>query len=163
MRTEEDRQIVKYLSPFNAKLAVYAGYMCIASKPLVDAFIGVNVHPADLTIEEKGKRKYVGKYAVRDALLAGEQNIRSSIHIVEEEVDNGQILMISSPVKIESFEDIKESTRYHQAKLKRVGDWNIFPKAIQYIAEGRYSRDSYGNLFFDNIPAPRGIVYKKYG
>ncbi|MCX5704244.1 MAG: hypothetical protein NT066_07135, partial [Candidatus Omnitrophica bacterium] len=50
VRKEFDRRTVYELtSRFELSAAAYAGYMSIASKPLIDAFIGVNVHPADLS------------------------------------------------------------------------------------------------------------------
>ena len=56
----------------------------------------VNVHPADLSIRlPDGRRKYVGDYAVRDAIAAGENTLRASILWTDEGVDTGPLLMIS--------------------------------------------------------------------
>jgi len=78
------------------------GYMSIISRPLLDMFPGriINVHPADLSVMEGGKRKYVGLHAVRDAMLAGERYLYSSTHVVRERVDEGEILMRSRPVEV---------------------------------------------------------------
>ena len=48
LRAEYDAATVEALRPFGARVAAYAGYMSIATRPLIDAFLGVNVHPADL-------------------------------------------------------------------------------------------------------------------
>ncbi len=45
----------------------------------------------------------------------------------------------------------------YQERLKRSGDWTIFPRTLQYIAEGRYAQDEEGNLFFDGNPIPHGL------
>ena len=71
VRAEFDFETVLSLSPYNINVAAYAGYMSIASKILIDAYLGINVHPADLSIMDGDKRKYTGDHAVRDAILSG--------------------------------------------------------------------------------------------
>ena len=88
-----DRETIRALAPFNAKVAVYAGYMSIASELLIKSFMGVNVHPGDLSQELEGKRRWVGDHAVRDAILAGQKTIASSTNIIEPEVDG--VLVVS--------------------------------------------------------------------
>jgi len=89
-------------------------------------------------------RKYVGAHAVKDAILAGEKYIRSTTHLVTEELDNGPIFEISDPVlvgnildklSVDIFADIKQS------ELKEEGDFKIFPKTLNRIAQGRYLID----------------------
>lgn len=157
VREEFDLETIKALTPFDAKVAAFAGYMSIATQPLIEAYLGINVHPADLSIKLNGKRKYVGAHAVRDALLAGETFLRSTTHIVEHVVDQGCILMISPPLPVlkNSFDPnnlqmINFMEGYYQNRLKEVGDWIIFPKTLQYIAEGRYTQNDQGKLFFDD-------------
>lgn len=183
LREEFDRETIKALSPFEARVAIYAGYMSIATQPLVEAYLGVNVHPADLSIEVEGKRKYVGSHAVRDAIAAGETSLCSTTHMVESVVDGGRILMISPPLPVvmEGPFDTKDTAPHdpdtdhahdtdpeaaravsaiaqdYQERLKRAGDWIIFPRTLQYMAEGRYAQDEAGNLFFDGQPIPHGF------
>lgn len=166
VREEYDLETIKALAPFKADIAVYAGYMSIASRPLVEAYLGINVHPADLSIKENGKRKYIGAHAVREAILAGETSLRSSIHIIEPLVDEGRLLMLSPPVpviidKTLNFNDpqiIRRVSEEHQERLKKQGDWIAFPKTLQYIAEGKFAQDGEGKLYFDNIPIPNGVI-----
>src|SRR3989344_1453044 len=160
-----DTMTVHALSPYQATVAAYAGYMSIVTTPLIKAFLGANVHPADLVIKEGDRRKYTGDNAVRDAILARETQLRSSMHIVEEKVDYGKILMRSAPLQIilpEGFDPNDEDlvtrvAQEHQERLKQVGDWEIFPKTLLYMAEGRYARDAQGNLYFDGSPIPQGL------
>lgn len=152
IRAVFDLQTVGLLQPFRAQLIAYAGYMSIVTKPLLDNYLGINVHPADLSIEENGRRKYVGGWALRAALEAGEQNVRSTTHIVEPTVDGGRILMLSEPV---STVGIK--AHIVQELLKERGDHVIFPLTLQYIAGGRYGQDAKGRLYFDQEPIPRGV------
>ncbi|MBN2532143.1 MAG: hypothetical protein JXB88_04595 [Spirochaetales bacterium] len=165
LRPDFDRETLKALKPFEATLAIYGGYMSIASRVFIDAFLGVNVHPADLSVKINGKRRWTGDHAVRDAIAAGEKTIHSTTHLVEPVVDGGRILMISGPLHVDippglsisDQDDLKEIEQLNQGRLKEAGDWVIFPRTIQYIAEGRYASDEHGNLYFDNNPVPDGV------
>lgn len=169
IRPEFDAETVKALSPFGVKGGIYGGYMSVVTPPLIHAFLGVNVHPADLSIEEGGKRKFTGSHAVRDAIAHGEKTIAATTHVVEDAVDQGPILMISPPLPVivkeewdlSNPEHLREAEAFNQERLKENGDWLIFPKTIEYLSQGRYGRDEAGRLFFDGTPIPHGFRYEK--
>lgn len=169
IRPEFDRETVKALAPFRVKVAVYGGYMSVATHPLINAFLGVNVHPADLSLKEEGKRKFTGGHAVRDAIIAGEKTIAASTHLIEEAVDEGALLMISPPVPVllqgewdlSNPQHLREAEEYNQGRLKEKGDWVIFPRTIEYLARGRYGRDEAGRLYFDGNPIPKGLRFEE--
>jgi folate-dependent phosphoribosylglycinamide formyltransferase PurN len=107
----------------------------------------------------------VGIHVVEEAILAGEPEIRSTTHIVREEVDHGEILVISSPVKIRldvSIEELdsdkvireKVVSSYHD-QLKKKGDWVIYPLTIQMISEGRFGIGPAG-VYLDGESVPEG-------
>lgn len=166
LRGEFDSGIVKILRKYDIDLIALAGYMSIVTHPLLDAFNGriINVHPADLSVKTGNKRKYTGGHAVRDAILAGEKKLRSTTHIVRDKVDYGEILLISEEIyvnipeklllkdliKTEKNSLLQEIVKQHQNRLKEHGDWKIFPLTLQYIAEGRFTIDTEGNVYFDN-------------
>ena len=164
-REEFDRNTICAISSYDVSIIAYAGYMSIASKVLINSFMGVNIHPADLSIMKDGKRKYTGAHAVLDAILAKEEYISSTCHLVEPKVDEGQILMISPPLKIELDADfnpeneksLDKAVSYNQERLKSAGDWLIFPRTLLYLAEGRYNKDKKNNLYFDGSPNPYGV------
>jgi folate-dependent phosphoribosylglycinamide formyltransferase PurN len=161
-----DKQVTKILSNYEVEVLAYAGYMNITTKPIISKFLGVNVHPADLSIKKRnGKRKYTGAHGVRDAIKAGEKTISSTTHIISEGVDEGPLLMISSPLKIKTpkninlanKEDLGKIVEKNQDELKRKGDWLIFPKTLDLIAKEKILIDKQGNLYFNNQPIPEGI------
>lgn len=175
IRREFDIRTVESLSSFGAFAAAYAGYMSIATDPLINAFLGINVHPADLSlVDEKGERKYIGDHAVRDAIVAGEKTICSSTHIIEPKVDYGRILMISAPLQVQlpsewpaqsqitaewvkANEDlVTKVEKENQGRLKEAGDWIIFPRTLERIARGRFTADETGLLHYDGRPVPQG-------
>jgi folate-dependent phosphoribosylglycinamide formyltransferase PurN len=128
----------------------------------------VNVHPADLSILSlDGKRKYVGDHAVLDAISSGETTLRSSTLWTDQGVDTGPLLMVSDPLKVELPEPLdalfKDRERLlslvqeHQERLKEVGDWKIFPRTIEMIAEGRFALDEMNAVYVDGHPVPEGF------
>ena len=160
-----DEETVKALSPHGVKAAAYGGYMSIATRPLIQAFLGINVHPADLSVQRPdGARKYVGDHAVRDAIAAGEMSIASSTHIIEPVVDGGRILMISAAMAVtlepgwdlRHPEDLRKAEEANQEKLKERGDWVIFPRTLEDLARGKFAQDEMGNLYFEGRPIPHG-------
>lgn len=165
LRPDFDRRVLEALAPHEIDAVVLAGYMSVVTAPLLEAFPAriVNVHPADLRILDKGRRKYTGDHAVRDAILAGETVLRSSTHIVRHEVDYGEILMVSKGLPVllpegmtarelalpQNRETLKRIAAEHQNRLKEAGDWVILPKTLEWMSRGRYSLDENGRVFLD--------------
>jgi len=166
VREEYDRKTLELIKPFKIDLIALAGYAWVLTKPLVSNYLIVNVHPADLSVkDENGKRKYIGLHHIpaMKAILAGEKFLHSSTHLVTENLDAGEILLISKPLEVKlpegvSLEDLKKPenrellekiAEEHQNRLKEVGDWKIFPLTLQWIAEGRFEMDENRKIYFD--------------
>ncbi len=148
-------------------LIVLAGYMVLAAPPLLGD-LAVNVHPADLSIRDSdGKAVYTGANAVRDALLDGRDEIRASTHMVTEEMDQGHVLMVSAPVKVElpqgfdrnDSDMVREVSEEHKESLKRIGDWVILPKTVTAMAAGSFALDGDGVMCYRGAQIPRGYDF----
>lgn len=166
LREEFDEKTLGLIGAYKPDIIALGGYAWWITKPILSTYIVVNVHPADLSVKGKdGKRKYVGLHHVppMKAILAGEKYLHSSTHIATEKQDGGPILVISKPLQVElpygiSLKDLRKPEnkqflirlcKEHQDKLKRVGDWEIFPLTLQWIAEGRFAIDERMNVYFD--------------
>jgi phosphoribosylglycinamide formyltransferase-1 len=170
LRPDFDAKVVAAVEKHSVDLIALAGYMSITTRPLLDRYDGriINVHPADLSITANCERKYVGIHTVRDAILEGEREIRATTHVVREKVDNGEILVVSKPVAVkllggvtpeklrEDKELLKIIVEEHQDRLKREGDWAIYPLTVQMIGEGKFSLDN-GTVYLDGKPVPSGL------
>jgi phosphoribosylglycinamide formyltransferase-1 len=134
-------------------LILLAGYMRLVYPPLLNRFKDkiINIHPADLTqLNSEGKRRYTGAHAVYDALCAGETRTRSSVILVDENVDTGPILASGPWVTYEEgFPVTVESARLHQIKQKAQSDWPVCVKAVTAIAEGRIGLDEHKKVYTD--------------
>lgn len=121
-------------------LILLAGYMRLIYPPLLHRFKEkiINIHPADLTaLTPEGKRRYVGANSVYDALSAGEKQTRSSVILVNEDVDSGPILATGPWVPYEEgYPVTKERAHLHQQKQKHLSDWPVCVEAVTQIAKG---------------------------
>jgi folate-dependent phosphoribosylglycinamide formyltransferase PurN len=170
LRPEFDSRVVRKIAPYKIDVIALAGYMSITTEPILSEYKGrmLNVHPADLSIMDGTERKFVGIHVVRDAILAGEKELRATTHIVREKVDYGEILLISKPVLVRlprgiDIELLKEDKKTlmkivdnHQNKLKEKGDWVIYPLTLQMISEGSFALDGKGNVFLDGEKLNKG-------
>jgi phosphoribosylglycinamide formyltransferase-1 len=103
VREQYDRCTVERLARHNPDVVVLAGYLLVLTQPMLDAFAPriLNVHHADLTLRDRsGAPLYPGLRAVRDAILAGERETRSTLHVVTERLDAGPMLLRSPAYRV---------------------------------------------------------------
>jgi phosphoribosylglycinamide formyltransferase-1 len=127
-RTREDRDhaLTGVLQEATIGFVMLAGYMRILGPEVVRAFDGriLNVHPALLPA-------FPGAHAVRDALDWGVKFTGATVHMVDEEVDHGPIVL-QEPVPVLPGDD-EESLhgRIQEAEHR------LFPRAARLLVEGR--------------------------
>ena len=101
-REERDLVMATWLEEHGADLVVLAGYMHLLTKPFLSRFPGrvVNVHPSLLPA-------FPGAHPIEDALAAGVETTGVTVHLVDEGVDTGPILVQES-VPVEPRETLEE-------------------------------------------------------
>jgi len=107
IREEWTGQLRELISKYEIDFGVLAGFVPLTN--ITSDFPCLNVHPGDLTIEENGKRIFVGLHTlpVETAILRGCSVLKSSVIIAQAytgkggEMDSGPILGISTPVKVD--------------------------------------------------------------
>ncbi|MFC1494842.1 formyltransferase family protein [Thermodesulfobacteriota bacterium] len=162
-RKEFDSIPLELVKAFQIDLIALGGYMSFTTLEGC-----INVHPADLSIHSPdGKRKYTGDNAVYDAILDGEKSLRSSTLWTDLGVDTGPLLMVSRPTEVilpEPVESLKKNKKRlleivdsHQERLKEIGDWEIFPRTVELIAEGRFAFDDDNRVYVDGNHVPEGF------
>jgi phosphoribosylglycinamide formyltransferase-1 len=108
------------------EFVLLAGYMRILGPRVVGAFRDriLNVHPSLLPA-------FPGVRAVRDALDWGSRVTGATVHLVDEEVDHGPVVL-QEPVRVLPEDD----ERSLHERIKEV-EHRLFPLAARYLAEGR--------------------------
>ena len=125
-----DRRMVELLKQHGVELVVLAGFMRLLSSVFVRAFPHriLNIHPALLPA-------FPGLHAQRRAIEHGVRISGATVHLVDEEMDHGPIIMQAAvPVYADDTE----------ARLRaRILDQEhrIYPAAIKLFAEGRVQVD----------------------
>ncbi len=139
-------QLAARLDALRPDLIVLAGFMRILPADLVNRYRGrmLNVHPSLLP-------KYPGLDTYRRALEAGDAWHGSTVHYVTPDLDSGPAI-IQYRVQIRAG-DTGESLRGRVQK----GEHLIYPKAIQWIAEGRVALRN-GVVHLDGSPLPHPVL-----
>jgi phosphoribosylglycinamide formyltransferase 1 len=124
--SEYDLATLEKLRDAEVDIVCLAGFMRILTPPIVRAFEGrmLNVHPSLLPA-------FPGAHAVRDALAWGAKVTGVTVHLVDEEVDHGPIVL-QEPVPI--LEDDDEA-RLH-ARIQEV-EHRLYPQAVRLLLEER--------------------------
>ena len=93
---------------------------------------------------------------MRRVIKDGQKETRSSVLLVNGEVDGGPLLAVSRPAPV-SFDaegltkqQLAERVMEHWNNVhKPICEWAFFPEVISMVAEKRFAADSKGNLYFD--------------
>lgn len=108
-RAEWNTALLAYLDAYRPDLIVSAGFMRILGATVLRAYPGriINTHPAYLP-------EFPGAHAVRDALAAGVTQTGCTVHVIDEGVDTGPVL-VQERVPIMAGDD--ESALHERIKI----------------------------------------------
>ncbi|HET8647729.1 MAG TPA: formyltransferase family protein [Vicinamibacteria bacterium] len=162
LRRDFDAGSLRLLEPHAPDLLVLASYLYVLTGPVLEAFPAriVNVHHSDLSRRGRG---YPGLRAVRDAILAGEEETRATAHVVTDQLDAGPLLLRSWPFPVASLarqalawgalDVVKTYASAHEEWMLRTAFGPLLAGAIALYAEGRVQvRD--GAALVDGRPGP---------
>jgi phosphoribosylglycinamide formyltransferase-1 len=102
-RGKYDMEQCKLLDDKNIDCVALAGYDWIVTPIICENFLTVNVHPGDLRVRKpNGKPAYAGLAWVPSAkaVLAGENNVYTTVHKVTKVLDGGSALAVSDAVPV---------------------------------------------------------------
>lgn len=130
-REDFDRRMIELLKQHGVELVILAGFMRLLSSAFVRAFPQriLNIHPALLPA-------FPGLHAQRQAIEHGVRISGATVHLVDEEMDHGPIVMQAA---VPVYGDDTE-TRLRARILRQ--EHRIYPAAIKLFAEGRVQIDS---------------------
>ncbi len=120
------RKIVEELKKREVELAILAGFMRIAGKPLIEAFPNkiMNIHPALLP-------SFPGLHGQKQAIDYGVKISGCTVHFVDEGMDTGPVI-IQAAVPV-YHNDTEETLSERILKLEH----KIYPEAIRLFSEGK--------------------------
>ena len=125
-RAAFDAAVAAALVKHGVELVCLAGYMRLLSPPFVAAYAGriLNVHPSLLPA-------FPGLHAQRQALAHGAKVSGATIHLVDDGLDTGPIVLQAAVPVREGDTEARLSARILKAEHR------LYPEAIRLYAEGR--------------------------
>ena len=129
-REAHERQILSILESHKADVVCLAGYMRRLSPLFVGAFPGkiLNVHPSLLPA-------FPGVHAQQDALEYGVKVAGCTVHLVDDQVDHGPIVL---QAEVQVLDDDTADTLAARI-LER--EHAIYPQALSLLVDGRLTID----------------------
>lgn len=125
-RAAFERALIRVLEGHRVQLVCLAGFMRILSPVFVRRFPNriVNIHPALLPA-------FPGAHALRDALAWGAKVTGVTVHLVDEDVDHGPILLQEALAVKPGESEAQLLARVHRIEHR------LYPKAIRLMLDGR--------------------------
>lgn len=133
-----DALTVHVLKEMGVEFVLLLGYLYVLTDVMLNAFPNriFSIHDSDLSLRDaNGEPRYVGLHSTRDAILAGEPETRSTLHVVTEQLDGGPIVALSRPYPVAPF----------AREAARAGHLDIL-KAYAYAQREWMMRESWGDL-----------------
>jgi len=124
-RLDFDMEMIEVLKKHKVDLVVMAGFMRLVTPQFVAAYKGriINIHPALLP-------SFAGTHGHRDALAWGVKVSGCTIHLLDEQMDHGPIIIQKA---VEVLDDDTEETLGARVLAH---EHNLLPKAIKLYARG---------------------------
>jgi phosphoribosylglycinamide formyltransferase-1 len=124
-RASYERALIRLCDAHHVRLICLAGFMRVLSPAFVRYYRHriLNIHPALLPA-------FPGAYAIRDALAWGVRVTGVTVHVVDEQVDHGPILLQEAVAIVPGETAASLLARLHQIEHR------LYPKAIRLVLEG---------------------------
>ena len=144
-----DRAVLGALQASEARVVALAGLMRVVGPATLAAFRGrmLNVHPSLLPA-------FPGAHAVRDALAAGVRVSGVTVHVVDEVLDGGPIILQEAVPVLPGDDEAALLARVHAVEHR------LFPRAVALMAAGAVATGPDGRVSVDQVlsatlPRPR--------
>jgi phosphoribosylglycinamide formyltransferase-1 len=122
-REDRDTAMANWLGDHGVEVVVCAGYMHLLTKPFLERFAAINVHPSLLPA-------FPGIDAVSQALADGVPETGVTIHFLDEGIDSGPVIL-QEAVRIEPGDTAE--TLYERI---RAVEHRLLPEAVRLYLAG---------------------------
>jgi phosphoribosylglycinamide formyltransferase 1 len=125
-RDAYDSALLEVLQQERITIVCLAGFMRILTAPLVRAYWGrmLNVHPSLLPA-------FPGAHAPRDALAWGVKVTGATVHLVDEQVDHGPVVLQETVPVLPDDDEGSLHDRIQEVEHR------IYPEAVRLLIQGR--------------------------
>ena len=131
-REEFNEALLNGVNQLHADLLVLAGYLVVIPEKMIREYRNriINIHPS--LIPSFCGTGYYGLKVHEAALARGVKVVGATVHFVDEGTDTGPIIL-QKAVEVQDGDTPKEL----QLRVMEQAEWQILPKAIDLIANGK--------------------------
>lgn len=165
-REEYDEGVGELLERMKPDYILLDGYQYIITEPILARFPGriLAIHDADLSLRlADPPRLYAGPHAVRDAIMAGEAETRSSIYLVTRDVAQGPLFLLGASYPVAEMvvhaqnrgdaEFLYAYAELHRQWMVRTSWGVMLSRALELLAAG--TMQVVGDVvWIDGAPGP---------
>ena len=161
-RADYDEELGELLARLRIQYVLLAGYQYIVTEALLARFEGkvLALHHADLSLRD---RLYAGPHAVRDAILAGEPETRSSVYVVTREVARGPLFLLSGAFPVAPMalharahgeaDFLTSYASLHEQWMASEADGPMLVRTLELLAGGT-TQIVHDTVWVDGAPGP---------
>ncbi|HUR32791.1 MAG TPA: formyltransferase family protein [Vicinamibacterales bacterium] len=155
-RRAYDWTTLDLIAPFAPDIVLLDGYLYLVTRPLLEAYPNriLNLHFSDLTIRGVDRRPtYPGIRAVRAALADGQNETSATVHLVNDQPDEGAPIvrswsfpvspLVSSARQWGAADMLKAYGYAHQEWMIRGASGPLLSAALHLVASGVVDLDLY--------------------
>lgn len=164
LRAEYDTKAMALVEKYNADVILLAGYVWATTDIVLDQYLVINVHPADLAVlNDDGSRKLAGANGIKAAFDENMDYLRSSSHIATKELDAGPLLVRSPKIPVDySMHDNYDSRFRHYLKLVNAESRLVGARTILELASGHFTVDEENRLHYKDELMQQGLTIKDW-
>ncbi|SFG16234.1 formyltetrahydrofolate-dependent phosphoribosylglycinamide formyltransferase [Lachnospiraceae bacterium C7] len=133
-RDEFNRSFLEKLDSYHVDLVVLAGFLVVIPKAMIEKYQNkiINIHPS--LIPSFCGKGYYGLKVHEGVLSRGVKVTGATVHFVDEGTDTGPIIL-QKAVEVQEG----DTPEVLQRRVMEQAEWQIMPKAIDLIANGKVS------------------------
>jgi folate-dependent phosphoribosylglycinamide formyltransferase PurN len=162
-REDYDDDLGELFTRLKIQYVLLAGWQYIVTPRLLARFEGriLGLHHADLSIRDE--RLYAGPHPVRDAILAGETETRSSVYLLTKEVARGPLFLLSGAFPIAPMAQdahargnadfLMEYADLHERWMASEADGAMLVRTLELLAGGT-TQVVHDVVWIDGAPGP---------
>ena len=182
VREEWTGAMIRLLAPYQVQFGILAGFVPLSNITCVLPCLNVHPGDLTLEEDGRRYLAGLQRLPVETALLRGHTHLRSSVIIAQaftggaKEMDSGPVLGVSAPVAVDlagvTLDELKACQAARQGKkpaeyrgdllmqaaernlenLKELGDWVVFPRAVDDFARNKFALAPDGALLYEGVP-----------